>query len=582
MAGRSPIADGFSLVGSYWRENFSPFAVATVGSLAYAAGSVGSAYALGYVTDQALVPLYDGATTAHWAAVSLLIAIMALRLTGVIVRRYFAGMAAARARASLQHDLSERFVSVSLDQLRRRPPGELLAGIDADTEAAIGVIHPAPFAIGAIAMIVFAVASLAALDLPLMLATVGFLPLVMATSWASAVMLETPTDRERTANAEVTAATSEIIAGTQVIKTLGREDAELARFAEIVDHHRRRRVHIGLLRLGINQIFSLLPQLAMILIIVVGTNRVESGALEPGGLVQAVALFGVLAFPMQVIGFFLTALPLSVVGRRRVDRIRRQPDDPLRSPTAATVTLRPGPLGAHLANVTVGEADQPRLANLTLDIRAGETLALVGPTAAGKSTLIEVLARLRRVEHGVISYNGINSLTVDEESLRSQLTIAAQTAVLFSGTIRDNVAYGRALSPAQIEAALTTAGAGAMMTELPDGFDTVVGERGVALSGGQRQRVALARAIAGAPGLLLLDDATSSIDPSLEEEIIAALVALPTTVVMVTHRVAAMIAADRVALVANGQVTQTGTHEGLLKEPGYRELVEAYQAQATR
>ncbi|MEO0495674.1 MAG: ABC transporter ATP-binding protein, partial [Actinomycetota bacterium] len=357
----SPIADGFRLVGGYVRAHWRPFTIASVSSVVYAAGTVGSAFALGFAVDEALVPHFDGADSRHWAAGALLIGIMILRSVGVICRRYWAGMTSARNKADLQRGMTDRITEMPLDRLRSRQAGEMLAVIDADADAAVDVMHPTPFTIGVVSMLVFAVGGLATIDTPLMLATVGVLPLVLIGSWASTVILEKPTDLERAANAEVTAATTEIIAGTQVIKTLGREDAELARYGEVVDRHRRFRVRVGLIKMLIDTAFSAVPQLAMILIIVVGAERVADGIIQPGDLVQAVALFGVLAFPIQVIGFFLTDLPVSVVGRRRVDEVLREPDDPLRvTPTDARPLPR-GPLGAALVGVRVGEGDRTRV-----------------------------------------------------------------------------------------------------------------------------------------------------------------------------------------------------------------------------
>ncbi len=578
MSGRAPIFDGLRLVRGHARSYPAPFWSAVAGSVVYAAGSVGAAVALGWATDEVLVPLYEGGTAREWGAVALIMGVTVLRSSGVAVRRYYAGMTAARARAGLQRDLARRMVLMPIDRVRSRPPGQLLAHLDADTEAAVDVIHPTPFTIGVLSMLVFAVIGLALLDLPLMLATLGVLPIVLATSWASATLLEQPTELERSANASVTAAASEIIAGTQVIKTLGREDAELDRYAGIVDGHRQRRVRLQSLHIAIDGMFALAPQVAMILIVVVGTQRVDAGALEPGGLVEAVALFGILAFPMQVIGFFLTDMPVSVVGHRRVDTVRAEPDDPLRTSTG-TAMLPPGPLGATLSGVKVGSDDRLRLDDLDLEIRPGETLAIVGSTASGKSTVLEVLARLRAADSGSVKIGGVSAGSIADEELRTRVTLASQQAVLYTGTIRDNTDFGRTRDVEELEAALRIAGAADLENDLPDGFDTVVGEQGVTLSGGQRQRVALARALAGRPGLILLDDATAAVDPSLEETILESLAELPTTVVMVTHRVAAMGAADRVALMVGGRVKAIGVHEELLANPSYRRLVEAYRAE---
>ena len=574
----SPLTDGLRLVGAYARAHRRPFTISTIGSVVYAAGTVGSAFALGWAVDEALVPHFDGADSRHWAAVALLVGVMVLRSAGVITRRYFAGMYSSANKADLQRGMADRIVAMPLDELRSQPAGVVLAHIDADAESALEATHPAPFTIGVLSMLVFAIVGLATIDLPLMFATVGVLPIVLFTSWISTVVLEKPTDVERAANAEVTAATTEIIAGTQVIKTLGREDAELERFGHVVDDLRGKRVRVAIMKMLIDTAFSALPQLAMILIIFVGAERVADGILDPGDLVQAVALFGVLSFPMQVIGFFLTDLPVTVVGRRRVDTLLARPDDPLDLSPAAPVELPDGPLGATLTAVRVGERERPRIDDFDLDIEPGESLALVGPTGSGKSTALEVLARLRGVAEGDITYAGIGADHLADADLRSRVTLAAQNAALFTGTVRSNVDYGRDRNPEEIEQALTLAGCADLDEILEDGFETVVGERGVTLSGGQRQRVALARALAGAPGMVLLDDATSAVDPAREETILANLAALPTTVVMVTHRVAAMAAADRVALIDQGRVRAIGTHDELLEDPVYRRLVEAYEA----
>ena len=574
----SPLTDGLRLVGAYARAHRRPFTISTIGSIVYAAGTVGSAFALGWAVDEALVPHFDGVDSRHWAAVALLIGVMVLRSAGVITRRYFAGMYSSANKADLQRGMADRIVAMPLDELKSQPAGVVLAHIDADTDSALEATHPAPFTIGVLSMLVFAIVGLATIDLPLMFATVGVLPIVLFTSWISTIVLEKPTDVERAANADVTAATTEIIAGTQVIKTLGREDAELERFGRVVDDLKGKRVRVAIMKMLIDTAFSALPQVAMVLIIFVGAERVAEGILDPGDLVQAVALFGVLSFPMQVIGFFLTDLPVTVVGRRRVDSLLARGDDPLDITPPEPTPLPEGPIGAALAAVRVGPEDRPRIADFDLTIEPGETLALVGPTGSGKSTALEVLARLRGPADGAITYAGIEADRLADADLRSRVTLAAQNAALFTGTVRSNVDYGRNRADREIEQALELAGCADLDDILEDGFETVVGERGVTLSGGQRQRVALARALAGAPGMVLLDDATSAVDPAREETILANLAALPTTVVMVTHRVAAMAAADRVALIDDGRVRALGTHDDLLSDPVYRRLVEAYEA----
>ncbi len=577
MSEPSIIRRGFRLVAGYVRAHPASFAVAVTGSVIYAAGTVLSTVALGYATNETIIPAFEGGDSNPWAAIVGLMGVAILRTGGVVVRRYYAGLTAAHTKADLQRGMADRILSMPLDRVRSRPHGQLLSHIDADAESAIDAIHPLPFSIGVISMLIFGTISLALLDVPLLLVTLALLPVIAVMSWLNATIIQNPAAIERQANNAVTAAASEIIEGVQVVKTLGREDAETALFAEKVDQLRRARVRLGMRKTAFAVSFSAVPQLTTILILAVGAMRVGDGQLDAGGLVQAVSLFSVLAFPLQVIGFFLFDLPPSVVGHDRVSLVMSEPDDPLLL-TAGGSQLPNGPLSARLDSVCVGDDERSRLKSANLEIVGGETLAVVGPTAGGKSTVLEVLARLRPCNDGAVLVEATPVLQIDDTSLRSKLTLATQTASLFHGSVLDNVRFSRQISDEAVVDALLMAGADDLQTELVDGFETVIGERGVTLSGGQRQRVALARALAGTPGMVLLDDATSAVDPALEEQIIKRLSDLPMTVVMVTHRVAAMIAADRVALVAGGRVVEVADHKSLLRNPTYRGLVDAYLA----
>ncbi len=577
MSEPSIIRRGFRLVAGYVRAHPGSFAVAVTGSVVYAAGSVLSTVALGYATNEAIIPAFEGESPNPWWAVAGLIGVAILRTGGVIVRRYYAGKTGAATRVELQKGVARRIIAMPLDRVRSRPQGQLLSHIDSDTESAVDAIHPLPFSIGVVSMLIFGTISLALLDIPLLLVTIGLLPVIGFMSWLNATVVQHPAAIERQANNAVTAAASEVIDGVQVVKTLGREDAETNLFADTVEELRVARVRLGTRKTAFAVSFSAVPQLTTIVILAVGAVRVSDGHLDAGGLVQAVALFSVLAFPLQVIGFFLFDLPPSVVGHDRVSLVLSEPDDPLLH-TLDGDSLPSGSLSAALTNVSVGNSDRRRLRHADLEIRAGETLAIVGPTAGGKSTVLEVLARLRPCGDGSVSIAGTPLSGIDDSTLRSRLTLASQNAALFHGTILDNVSFARDIDEEDLLAALHTAGADDLQDTLPDGYLTTVGERGVTLSGGQRQRVALARALAGHPGMVLLDDATSAVDPTLEEQIIRRLAGLPMTVAMVTHRVAAMTAADRVALVAEGRVAEVGHHEELLRNPIYRGLVDAYLA----
>ncbi len=575
---RGPILiRGLRLVTTYVRSHPGTFTAATSGAVVFAVATVASTLVLGRATDEVLVAAFEGRpASAPWAAAAI-VAVAVVRAAGVTMRRWFAGKTAVLVRADIQKALARRYLSLPVDTLHRRSRGVLLAHLDTDSLAAVDALHPLPFALGVVTMLVLGVASLAATDTALMVVTAVLLPLVAVTSALNARLIQRPVVLERHANATMAATADEIVDGVQVVKTLGREDAETRRFARTADELRRRRITVSTLRAGFNAAFTALPQLGAIALIAVGAERVGTGELAPGDLVQALTLFGVLAFPLQIIGFFLDDLPHSVVGHERIATLLDEPDDPLIN-VHGDRDLPPGPLDLSIRGLGVGDPDRPRLVDLDLDIAAGETIAVVGPTGSGKSTLVEVVCRLLGPDRGQIHLGGVELARVDDDALRARIGLATQEAALFRGTVVDNVIFARDLTRDAALAALDAAGAAELAHVLPDGVDTVVGERGVTLSGGQRQRVALARALAGHPGLLLLDDATSAVDPRIEEGILARLAAADTTVVMITHRVAAMAAADRVVLLTEGRVAATAPHDQLLADTRYRALVDAYHA----
>ena len=219
------------------------------------------------------------------------------------------------------------------------------------------------------------------------------------------------------------------------------------------------------------------------------------------------------------------------------------------------------------------------LSDLTFDIKPGETVAIVGPTASGKSTMVSLLARLWDPSQGAIHLDGRDLREFAERGVAAEVTIVPQEAFLFNLSVRDNITLGQEFSDDDIRAAADLAQATPFVEELPDGFDTIVGEQGATLSGGQAQRIALARSIIRKPRLLILDDATSAIDPSVETAILTGLrdAELPSTVVIVAYRQASIALADRVVLVNEGRIAATGTHEELLaSEPVYSEILTAY------
>jgi ABC-type multidrug transport system fused ATPase/permease subunit len=320
-----------------------------------------------------------------------------------------------------------------------------------------------------------------------------------------------------------------------------------------------------------------MPALANVVLIGVGAWRVSTGDITPGELVGFVALFGLLSWPMRFIGWILAELPRAVVGYARLEDVYAQ--RAAVTPPAQPVELPGGPLGLEVREVSHRFDDQTVLRDVSFTIEPMESVAIVGPTGVGKSTLAQLLVRLADPDRGQVLVGGIDVRQADPVALRRDVTIVFQESFLFATSIAENVALDTGANQADVVRASMIASADRFIRELPQGYDTVVGERGHTLSGGQRQRVALARALARAPRILILDDATSSVDPTVEADILAALRReLSTTLIVVAYRLSTIRLADRVIFLEDQTVKATGTHDELLaSQPGYAAIIQAYE-----
>jgi ATP-binding cassette subfamily B protein len=364
---------------------------------------------------------------------------------------------------------------------------------------------------------------------------------------------------------EVSALVHESLEAVTVIKSFGAESREADRLHERASSLRGAKVRLARLRATFDLFLDAMPSYANVLLIVVGAARVRAGHATLGDITSFVYLFTLLVWPLRVIGFALGDLPHSLAGWDRVQGVLHEavPDTPV-------FDLAPAVEGAVVARgVTFAyEPGREVLHGVDLAIAAGSTVAVVGPTASGKSTLLAVLGGLLGPDSGEVAAATPHPAHVFQEPF------------LFAATLRENVDVRGDASEADLALALDLAQVTPFMAELPHGIDTVVGERGVSLSGGQRQRVALARALVSHPKVLLLDDATSSLDPTTEARILVGLSGAldEITTITVANRPATIAMADEVVYLVGGRVQAHGPHEELLATvPSYRRLVEAYE-----
>jgi ATP-binding cassette, subfamily B, bacterial len=570
---------GLRLIASYIRIHPRPFLISVSGAFVFAVASIAITIALGRITDQVLQPAFTTGVSSStvWLAVGVVMVLATLRAAGIGVRRYYSGVLGSAVSATLRDRISDRYRDLALTYHRTNPTGELLAHMEADVEAAVDVLYPVPFAIGVALLVFFALVSLVLADPFLTAIGLLVIPTLGLLNRSFAKRMQGPAQRAQERIGDVSATAHESVDGALVVKTLGREDAEVERLHERAEALRKERVTAGYVRAGFEPALEALPSLAVVAIMAVGSWRVSTGAITMGTLVQVVTLFGLLAWPMRFVGWILSELPRAIVGYGRIAGVLEEPVT--LQPVGVPVSLPEGPLSVRAEAVSYEFGSSRVLDEVSLDVRPGESVALVGSTGAGKSTLAQLLVRLDDPASGEILVGDVNLRHVEPSSLRGAVSLVFQESFLFASSVSENIALDSDASHEQILRAATVAQADRFIEALPRGFETVLGEHGHTLSGGERQRIALARAIVREPRVLILDDATSAVDPSIEARILGALRAeIKTTLIVIAYRLSTIRLADRVLYLEGGRICASGTHDELMaREPGYAAMVRAYQ-----
>jgi ATP-binding cassette subfamily B protein len=570
---------GVRLIVSYVRMHPGPFAASVAGAVLFAFGSIALTTALGRATDEVLRPAFRGGVSARqiWLAVGAVMSFGCLRALGIMFRRFYSGVSGERVMATLRTRIAERYRRLALAYHRETPTGELLAHMEADVKAAVDVFWPVPFATGVLVLVLLASIQLFTTDLYLALVALMLFPTLAVMNRNFAKRMQEPARLAQERTGEVSAVAHESIDGALVVKTLGREAAETERFSVKAEALRTERVRAGYIRAGFEAALEALPTAAIAVLLVVGAWRVSAGAVTLGQLIGFIALFDLLAWPMRFIGWILEELPRAIVGYARIDGVFREPVTVL--PAVDAVPLPDGPLAIEVADVRHVYDGTKVLDGVSLRIEPQESVAIVGATGGGKSTLAGLLVRLADPDEGAVRIGGVDLRRADPVSLRRSIAIVFQESFLFSTTIGENIALDAGADEEHLERAARIAAVDRFVRTLPDGYGTVVGERGHTLSGGERQRVALARAIAREPRVLILDDATSSVDPTIEGEILGRLRReLRTTLVVIAYRLSTIRLADRVLFLDGGVVAASGPHDELMATtPGYAAIIRAYE-----
>jgi ABC-type multidrug transport system fused ATPase/permease subunit len=557
------------------------FVVSVLGSALFGGMVVATAYVLGWVTGHVVVPALDTgqvSTAALAGSAAVILGVSVLRVAGIFGRRLGAGGMQYRLQARYRRQVTRRYLDLPLSWHHRHPTGSLLSNANADVEATWFPIAPFPFAVGTVVMLLVATVALFLTDWVLALVGLLVFPAVFAINVAYSRRMSPRMTRAQQLRAEVSSLAHESFDGALAVKTLGREAYETARFGAKAAELRDALVAVGRVRGLFDPAMDALPQLGTLVVLFVGALRLGGGDVAVQDVVSVAFLFTVLAFPIRAIGWVLGELPRSVVGWDRVQHVLQSsgsmPYGEQPAPPAA------GPAALEFRGVAFAYDEALVLRDVTFDVPAGRTVAVVGPTGAGKSTLTTLVARLVDPASGEVRVDGVDVRELRRGALADAVSLVPQTTFVFDDTVRGNVTLGADVDDEEVWAALRLAQADRFVQALPEALETMVGERGASLSGGQRQRLALARALVRKPRLLVLDDATSAVDPTVEQAILAGLRASSdgTSVLVVAYRRATIALADEVVFVDRGRVVARGTHAELLSRvPGYVNLVTAYE-----
>lgn len=589
LASAPTLRRGVQVVGVGIRAEPRWFALAVTGSALYGVMTAATASVVGRVTREHVTPAVEaGRVTAEqllaiggWVAGAVVLTVL-----GVVVRRAAAGATMYNVGARFRRQVTRQYLRLPLAWHHRHPSGQLLSTANADVDATWNVFAPLPMALGVVVMLAVGIVQMLLVDVAMALVGLAVFPALFAANVVFQRAMAPRASRAQELRGEVSQVAHESVEAALVVKALGRESEETERFAAVAARLRDANVDVGRTRGVFDPVIESVPALGTLAILAVGTARVADGAVEPADVVQMAYLISILAFPVRALGWVLGELPRTVVGWERLEAVLSARG----GLTFGTGRLRgAGPAAVRLDAVDYSYDGAPRMGRhpavrrVTLHVAAGSTTALVGPTGSGKSTLVGLVLRLVDPDRGTVVLDDVPVGALARGELARAAALVAQESFLFDDTVRGNVTLGAEVADDDVWRALEAAHASGFVRRLPTGLDTRVGERGASLSGGQRQRLALARALVRQPRLLVLDDATSAVDPSVEQSILSSLRAASsgTTVLVVAYRLATITLADEVVYLEHGQVLDRGSHAELLARcAGYQRLVTAYAREA--
>jgi len=555
-----------------------PYRAQLWGSLVFAWAAMGMTVLIPWLIGEAVNAVKGGNKPDLLPLALAIVGAGILRLGLTVVRRVVAGKVSLAVEFDLRQQFYAHLQRLDLGFFDSQQTGQLMSRATVDLQSirfflGYGLIFITQN------LLTITLAAVVMIAINPLLALVALIPapfvIVAATRYSQ---ISRPAQQEvQQRIGELTAEAEENVSGIRIVKAFAREEHQLHRFQRVVARVFDQSIYTTRVQATFSPLIGLLPQIGIALVLLVGGREVIDGNLSLGAFVAFYTYVAMLAGPMRSLGMALGMAQRAVAsGNRMFEILDREPA--IQSPPGAPA-LPAGGGAVELRGVTLRyNGGSPSLTDVDLAVEAGKTVALVGPSGSGKTSLVGLIARLYDPSEGTVLVDGADVRDVDIESLRSQIAFVADDSFLFTASVAENIAYAHQdASLEQIEAAARRAQADAFIRELPEGYETRVGERGLTLSGGQRQRVAIARALLADPRILILDDATSSVDATTEAAIKAGLreAMAGRTTFIIAHRLSTVSLADEIVVMDSGSIVDRGTHEELLEGCGfYREIAE--------
>jgi ATP-binding cassette, subfamily B, bacterial len=556
-----------------------PYRRAVTVSFLLAFGAMVGTVLIPYLTGRAI----DSIRAHHHHTLTVLA--IAITVAGVarlglsVARRVVAGKVSLGVELDLRNRLYGQLQRLELSFFDRQQTGQLMSRATVDLQSVrfflgYGLI----FIAQSLLTIVLAGGAMFALQPELAGLALAPVPFVVVIAFRYGRRSRPALQEVQQRIAELTAEAEENISGVRVVKAFAQEERQLDRFRHSVARVFEQSIYATRIQARYGPMISFLPNLGLALILFVGGRQVIHGTITVGAFTAFYAYLLMLISPMRTLGYMLGAAQRATASGARIFQILDRAPEITSPDDAPALPDGPGRVTMTDVRLTFEGAGHPALDGIDLEIEAGHTVALVGAMGSGKTALVSLLPRLYDVSGGSVQIDGADVRSVDLVSLKREIAIVTDDPFLFSASVHDNIAYARPdATREEVVSAARAAQADPFITTLPDGYDTLVGERGLTLSGGQRQRLAIARAILADPRILILDDATSSVDASTEQEIKLALRSVMSgrTTIVIAHRLSTIALADEIVVLEDGRVAAEGNHAELVERSDlYREIVE--------